>query len=40
MELDATNKGKKQLSKEEMDKRRKNKLCFECGLPGHMASSH
>jgi hypothetical protein len=40
MELDATTKGKKPLSKEEMDKRRKNKLCFECGLPGHMASSH
>jgi hypothetical protein len=41
MELDATFKHKrKTLSKDELEKRRKNKLCFECGLPGHMASSH
>jgi hypothetical protein len=46
MELDATfrkGRGKPRQggpSKEVMDKRRKEKLCFECGLPGHMASSH
>ncbi len=40
MELDATTKGKKPLSKEEIDKRYKNKLYFECGLPSHMASSY
>lgn len=39
MELDATF-SKKKPSKEEMDRRRDKKLCFECGLPGHMASSH
>lgn len=41
MELDATfRKKKRSPSKEEMDHRRKNKLCFDCGLPGHMANSH
>lgn len=39
MEIDAT-QHKRQPSKEVMDKRRRDKLCFECGLPGHMASSH
>ena len=28
------------LSKEVIEKRRREKLCFECGLPGHLASSH
>ncbi|RFU29480.1 hypothetical protein B7463_g6876, partial [Scytalidium lignicola] len=28
------------ISSEELDKRRKNKLCFKCGLPGHMANTH
>lgn len=41
MELDATySKPKGKPSKETMDKRRRDKLCFECGLPGHMAQSH
>ena len=40
MELDAAFRGKPQPSKDEMDRRRRDKLCFECGLPGHMASSH
>jgi hypothetical protein len=42
MEVDATYKGKQKpkLSKDEMDRRRKFKLCFECGKPGHMASIH
>jgi hypothetical protein len=40
MELDATSQGRRQPSKEVMDKRRRDKLCFECGLPGHIASSH
>jgi hypothetical protein len=40
MELDATAHQRKPPSKEVMDKRRRDKLCFECGLPGHMASSH
>lgn len=39
MELDAI-QFKKKPSQEEMDRRRKDKLCFECGLPGHMANSH
>src|SRR4051812_34986888 len=30
----------KRLSKEEMHRRRRDKLCFECGLLGHHASSH
>ena len=38
MELDAT--GRKPPSKEEMERRRRDKCCFECGLPGHIASSH
>jgi hypothetical protein len=42
MELDTTLRTtkKKQVSKEEMQRRREKKLCFECGLPGHMARSH
>jgi hypothetical protein len=40
MQVDATVKVKRHVSKEEMQKRRDKKLCFECGLPGHMASSH
>lgn len=40
MELDAMTKKKPSLSKEQMDQRRRDKLCFECGLPGHMANSH
>lgn len=39
MELDAATI-KKKLPKEVMEKRRRDKLCFECGLPGHIASSH
>jgi hypothetical protein len=39
MELDATRVGDKP-SKEEMDRRRENKLCFECGKPGHRANFH
>jgi hypothetical protein len=39
MELDATRVGN-HLPKEEMDKRRKEGLCFECGKPGHRASFH
>ena len=38
IELDAT--GKRPPSKEEMERRRREKRCFECGLPGHIASSH
>jgi len=38
MELDATTR--KPLSKEVREKRRKENLCFECGLPGHQASAH
>ncbi|KAJ8067036.1 hypothetical protein OCU04_004416 [Sclerotinia nivalis] len=38
MELDATIRGKP--FKEEMDRRRNEKLCFECGLPGHRAAIH
>jgi hypothetical protein len=30
----------KELSKEERERRREKKLCFKCGLPGHMANSH
>ena len=46
MELDAVNKRpqhqnqRKPLSKEVMDKRRQEGLCFECGNPGHRADSH
>jgi hypothetical protein len=43
MELDAFQgkpKQKSSLSKEEMQRRKDKNLCFECGLPGHMASSH
>jgi hypothetical protein len=40
MELDAIAKTKRHVSKEEMQKRRDKKLCFECGLPGHMANSY
>lgn len=39
MELDATRVGNRP-SKEEMDKRRKEGLCFECGKTGHQAKSH
>jgi hypothetical protein len=39
MELDAT-RWKREPSKEERDRRRKNKLCYECGLPGHQAAAH
>ena len=37
------NKGKPRnsgLSKEVMNNRREKKLCYKCGLPGHIASSH
>lgn len=40
MEIDATSQRKNPLSKAEMQKRRDNKLCFECGLPGHRADTH
>jgi hypothetical protein len=49
MDLDATQKAQpkwkgkskaKKLSKEEKDRRYKEKLCFECGLPGHQAAVH
>ena len=41
MEIDVTFRGKKkQVSKEEINRRREKKLYFECGLPGYMASSH
>ena len=40
MELDAAQKIRPKPSEEEMARRREKKLCFECGLPGHMASSH
>jgi hypothetical protein len=39
MEIDAANQTQR-LSKEEMERRRKNKLCFECGKEGHRASFH
>jgi hypothetical protein len=39
MELDAAYR-KPQVSKDEMDQRRKGKLCFECGKEGHMANFH
>ena len=39
MELDA-GYHKPQVSKDEMDQRRKGKLCFECGKEGHMANFH
>jgi hypothetical protein len=39
MELDAAYR-KPQISKDEMDRRRKGKLCFECGKEGHMANFH
>ncbi|KAI9034710.1 C2HC-type zinc finger protein, partial [Aspergillus affinis] len=35
MELDATEKRQQQLSKEELDRRRKEQLCFNCGKAGH-----
>lgn len=38
MELDATDR--RQLSPEEFQKRRENRLCFECGKPGHTAQMH
>ena len=31
---------RKELSKEEKKRRRENKLCYECGKPGHLASTH
>jgi hypothetical protein len=37
MELDAT---RKDITKQERDRRRKENLCYECGMPGHRASSH
>jgi hypothetical protein len=40
MQVDATTRTKPALSKEEMNRRREKKLCFQCGLPGHMANSH
>jgi len=49
MELDAiqkkpfrkSNNGpRKPLSKDEAQRRKEKGLCYECGLPGHMASSH
>jgi hypothetical protein len=40
IKLDAIVKTKRHVSKEEMQKRRDKKLCFECGLPGHIASSY
>src|SRR5438552_8575972 len=39
MEIDSDKQGPR-LSKEELDRRRKNKLCFECGKEGHRASFH
>ena len=39
MELDAFQR-KGQVSKEEMDHQRKEKLCFQCGKPGHLANFH
>jgi hypothetical protein len=39
MELGAAYR-KQAVPKEEMDRRRKNKLCFECGKEGHIASFH
>lgn len=39
MELDAAFV-KNKISKEETDRRRKLRLCFECGKEGHMASFH
>ncbi len=38
MELDVT--GQKKLSKDKRERRRRERLCFECGKPGHMASQH
>jgi hypothetical protein len=37
MELDAT---RKDITKQERDRRRRENLCYECGMPGHRASSH
>ena len=39
MELDATTR-RPQLPKEEMERRKKNQLCYECGKPGHRAAFH
>jgi len=49
MELDAVNRRNKgpkkphhpkKLSQDEVRRRKEKGLCYECGLPGHMASSH
>jgi Domain of unknown function (DUF4939) len=42
MELDAAQRQhqRPKPSKQEMDRRRTNKLCFTCGLPGHMSAAH
>lgn len=42
MQVDAISRKpkQKQVSKEEMERRRKDKLCFTCGLPGHRSDSH
>ena len=40
IEIDSTKQQGPRLSKEELERRRKNKLCFECGKEGHMSSFH
>jgi hypothetical protein len=40
MDLDAMSQKKRKPSKEEMDRRKRDGLCYDCGLPGHRASSH
>jgi RNase H-like domain found in reverse transcriptase/Reverse transcriptase (RNA-dependent DNA polymerase)/Integrase zinc binding domain/Chromo (CHRromatin Organisation MOdifier) domain/Retrotransposon gag protein len=40
MEIDSARQQGPRLPKEELERRRKNRLCFECGKEGHMASFH
>ena len=42
IELNVISKGRTKLniSKDKMNHRRDNKLCFECRLPGHQAALH
>ena len=42
IELDVISKGrtKPNISKDKINHRHDNKLCFKCGLPGHQAASH
>ncbi len=40
IEIDVTIKTKHYVFKDKMQKWRNKKLCFECGLLGHMASSY